>query len=78
LVVAVALALGGGFCLRLRFVRGFGLFAVSVSCCMRGCGLFAPGFPTAFASAGLMSVLLFIFFDPCAGRHLLLLLRQKK
>jgi hypothetical protein len=36
------------------------------------------GVPTAFAIAGFMLALLFIFFDPCAGRHLLLLLRQKK
>jgi hypothetical protein len=26
----------------------------------------------------LMLALIFIFIDPCAGRHLLLLLRQKK
>jgi hypothetical protein len=34
--------------------------------------------PTACATAGSMLVLLFTFIDPCAGRHLLLLLRQKK
>jgi hypothetical protein len=30
------------------------------------------------ATAGFMLALFFIFFDPCAGRRLLLLLRQKK
>jgi hypothetical protein len=38
----------------------------------------AFGFPSAFAIAGLMLALFFIFFDPCAGRHSLFLLRQKK
>jgi hypothetical protein len=36
------------------------------------------GFPTASASADLMSALFFIFIEPCAGRHLLSLLRQRK
>jgi hypothetical protein len=27
---------------------------------------------------GFVVALIFIFFDPCAGRHLLFLLRQKK
>jgi hypothetical protein len=36
------------------------------------------GVPTAFATAGFSLALIFIFIDPCAGRHLLLLLRQKK
>jgi hypothetical protein len=30
------------------------------------------------ATAGFRLALYFIFIDPCAGRHLLLLLRQKK
>ena len=34
--------------------------------------------PTACATAGFKLDLLIIFIDPCAGRHLLLLLRQKK
>jgi hypothetical protein len=34
--------------------------------------------PTAFATAGLMLDIFFIFIDPCAGRHLLSLLRQRK
>jgi hypothetical protein len=36
------------------------------------------GVPTACATAGYRLALYFIFIDPCAGRHLLLLLRQKK
>jgi hypothetical protein len=41
-------------------------------------GALAPWIPTAFATAGLMLDLFFIFIDPCAGRHLLSLLRQRK
>jgi hypothetical protein len=41
-------------------------------------GLLVVWFPAAFATAGLASDIFFIFIDPCAGRHLLLLLRQKK
>jgi hypothetical protein len=41
-------------------------------------GLLALGVPAAFATAGLMLALYFIFIDPCAGRHLLSLLRQRK
>jgi hypothetical protein len=36
------------------------------------------GVPAAFATAGSMLDLLFNFIDPCAGRHLLSLLRQRK
>jgi hypothetical protein len=37
----------------------------------------AFGVPTACATAGSMLDVLFIFIDPCAGRHSLFLLRQK-
>jgi hypothetical protein len=43
-----------------------------------GVGCWRLGFPSAYAAAGLMLALYFIFIDPCAGQHLLLLLRQKK
>jgi hypothetical protein len=49
-----------------------------VGFCVRWRGWVWLGVPAAFATAGLTLALLFIFFDPCAGRHLLLLLRQKK
>jgi hypothetical protein len=39
---------------------------------------FCRGVPAACVTAGLMLDLFFIFFDPCAGRHSLFLLRQKK
>jgi hypothetical protein len=36
------------------------------------------GVPAACASASLMCDIFFIFIDPCAGRHLLSLLRQRR
>jgi hypothetical protein len=43
-----------------------------------GVGCWRLGFPSAYVAAGLMLDLYFIFIDPCAGRHLLSLLRQRK
>jgi hypothetical protein len=37
-----------------------------------------PWFPAAFATAGYALDVFFIFIDPCAGRHSLSLLRQRK
>jgi hypothetical protein len=56
--------------------RGFNvvyfLFSLNGADCSR------VGVPAAFATAGYALDVVFIFIDPCAGRHLLLLLRQKK
>jgi hypothetical protein len=54
--------------------RGFNVGYIFID---RG-GLLAPWIPAAFATPGLMLALLFIFIDPCAGRHSLSLLRQRK
>jgi hypothetical protein len=61
--------LGFAFCSHVGFALSFLLHAVWF-------GL--VWFPAACVTADLMLDLLFIFIDPCAGRHLLLLLRQKK
>jgi hypothetical protein len=54
----------------------FGLLALLGLLALWGCWRF--GVPAALATAGLMLDLLSIFIDPCAGRHLLSLLRQRK
>jgi hypothetical protein len=56
-------------------VGGFGFLLQSVArigVCWRSL------FPAAIATAGFILALIFIFFDPCAGRHSLSLLRQRK
>jgi hypothetical protein len=56
-------------CIRYReFDVGFNSYFLLPGRCWRF------GVPTAFATAGLMLALLFIFIDPCAGRHSLSLL----
>jgi hypothetical protein len=55
-----------------------GLFLVFMGGLLVVLVLLARWFPAAFATAGSMLALIFIFIDPCAGRHSLFLLRQKK
>jgi hypothetical protein len=63
--------LGGGFFVGTGFYLHDLVFARGWFCC-------ASDFPAAIATADLVSDLIFILFDPCAGRPLLSLASAKE